>query len=184
MSWNNASGLPSRQFKCGYCSSLIASHMGYASHTGTRFVYVCPHCDKPTYIDEQANQIPGVPFGNAVAHLPAEIASLYKEIRVCTTAGAFTGAVLLSRKLLMNVAVSLNAEAGKPFIFYVEYLAANGYVPPNGKGWVDHIRQKGNEATHEIQLMRQVDAEELIGFAEMLLKFVYEFPSKIPKPAP
>jgi hypothetical protein len=83
----------------------------------------------------------------------------------------------------MNLAVNLGAKPGEPFIVYVEYLAANGYVPPNGKGWVDHIRKKGNEATHEIVLMQQKDSEELIAFAEMLLKFIYEFPSKIP-PSP
>ena len=60
------------------------------------------------------------------------------------------------------------------------YLADNGYVPPNGRGWVDHIRKKGNEATHEIALMQQGDAEELISFVEMLLKFIYEFPARVP----
>ena len=54
-------------------------------------------------------------------------------------------------------------------------------VPPNGKVWVDHIRNKGNEATHEIRLMAPEDAAELISFSEMLLKFVFEFPAKVPK---
>ncbi len=79
----------------------------------------------------------------------------------------------------MNIAVNLGAPVGQTFISYVEYLAKNGYVPPNGKGWVDHIRRKGNEATHEIALMTQEDANDLITFSEMLLKFIYEFPSKI-----
>ena len=62
----------------------------------------------------------------------------------------------------------------------VEYLAANGFVPPNGRGWVDHIRKKGNEATHEIVFMTDKDAQELLAFSEMLLKFIYEFPSRVP----
>ena len=65
---------------------------------------------------------------------------------------------------------------------YVEYLSNKGYVPPNGRGWVDHIRKKGNEANHEIVLMKKEDAEELILFSEMLLKFIFEFPNKIPVP--
>jgi hypothetical protein len=80
----------------------------------------------------------------------------------------------------MNIAVSQGAKPGGSFISYVEYLASNGYVPPNGKGWVDHIRKKGNEATHEIVLMTQDDAQELISFSEMLLKFIYEFPNRVP----
>jgi hypothetical protein len=57
-------------------------------------------------------------------------------------------------------------------------------VPPEGKGWVDHIRKKGNEATHEISPMSKADANDLITFPEMLLKFVYEFPSRIPATSP
>ena len=60
-----------------------------------------------------------------------------------------------------------------------EYLSDKNYVPPDGKGWVDYIRQKGNEANHEIVLMTKEDAEDLINFSEMLLRFVYEFPSKV-----
>lgn len=84
----------------------------------------------------------------------------------------------------MNIAVAQGAKEGESFVSYVEYLANAGFVPPNGRGWVDHIRNKGNEANHEIKLMGQADAEELIAFAEMLLKFIYEFPSKVPVKTP
>ena len=84
----------------------------------------------------------------------------------------------------MNTAVSLGAPPNRSFIEYVEHLATNGYVPPNGKGWVDHIRKKGNEATHEIALMDSAHAAELLKFTEMLLKFIYEFPASIPPSVP
>ena len=84
----------------------------------------------------------------------------------------------------MSIAVAQGAPANKSFVSYVEYLAEKGYVPPNGRGWVDHIRKKGNEANHEIKLMAQPDAEELVSFTEMLLKFIYEFPSRVPQTAP
>ena len=79
----------------------------------------------------------------------------------------------------MNIAVEKGDTPGKRFIVYVDYLAANHYIPPGGEEWVDHIRDKGNEATHEILLMNKEDAETLIEFTEMLLKFVYEFPAKV-----
>ena len=82
----------------------------------------------------------------------------------------------------MNIAVQKKAPENQKFIEYVDYLADKGYIPPDGKSWVDHIRQKGNEATHEIKLMGKKDAEDLVVFSEMLLKFVYEFPSLMPKP--
>ena len=100
---------------------------------------------------------------------------------MCVSNGSHTAAVLCCRKLLMHIAVAQNADVGKSFIEYVEYLADSGYVPPNGRSWVDHIRKKGNEANHEIRLMQVGDAQELISFSEMLLKFIYEFPQRVPK---
>ena len=50
-------------------------------------------------------------------------------------------------------------------------------MPPNGKKWVDAIRKKGNEANHEIQLMGERDARNIVRFSEMLLRFVYEMPN-------
>ena len=81
----------------------------------------------------------------------------------------------------MNIAVEQDAEAGDSFLSYVKFLAEKGYVPPNGNIWVDHIRQKGNEANHEIVFMSAKDAMDLINFIEMLLKFIYEFPGRLKK---
>ena len=180
MTWHNTQAPGSRQFTCGHCNNLVASSVGYfSSNLATRVIYLCPHCDKPTYFDGLV-PMPGVPFGMPVAHLPPEVENLYMEARRCSSASAYTASVLLCRKLLMNIAVSLGAKAGDTFASYVEYLATAGYVPPNGKAWVDHIRKKGNEATHEIVIMQQQDAQDLLLFLEMLLKFIYEFPKKVP----
>lgn len=75
----------------------------------------------------------------------------------------------------MNVAVQEGADENQKFIQYVNYLETNGFLPPKGKRWVDQIRQKGNEATHEINPMTENDAVQLLTFTEMLLRFVYEF---------
>lgn len=180
MGWHSPQNLSAKPFTCGYCGKLVSSDKGYHS-TSSQYVYVCPNCTHPTYFSHTSMQVPGVPSGNDVEHLPSDIDCLYKEARNCIAANSFTSGVLTCRKLLMNIAVSLKAKEGDSFIAYVEYLASQGYVPPNGRGWVDHIRKKGNEATHEIRLMTKIDAEELIAFLEMLLKFIYEFPSKVPK---
>jgi len=121
-----------------------------------------------------------------VANVPTELAILYEEARASTAAGAHTAAVLVCRKMLMNIAVALGdtPEPGKTFVKYIQYLKDHGYIPPKGDQWVDYIRKRGNEATHEIALMQQSDAETLITFVGMLLRIVYEFPAAVPSPAP
>ncbi len=181
--WQNLGGIQSAEFRCGYCGFNVASDRGYYTNGAPLRIYICPHCQQPNFFGAAVGQIPGVVPGSEVAHLPKPLESLYKEARNCCGISAFTSSVLTSRKLLMNIAVTQGAEAGLRFIEYVDFLGENGFIPPNGRGWVDHIRRKGNEATHEIALMSKADAEELIAFSEMLLKFIYEFPAKVP-PAP
>lgn len=185
MGWNAATGLTARSYVCGYCGKLVASAQGFhtANEKPARLVYVCPNCSKPTYFDGD-HQIPGVAPGVEVAHLPTDVNALYAEARNCVAAACYTAAVLAARKLLMHIAVAQGAPGGKNFLEYVDHLAESGYIPPNGRGWVDHIRRRGNEANHEIRLMSHQDAEELISFSEMLLKFIYEFPQRVPKVQP
>lgn len=176
--WKNTNkGDGSAEFMCGYCSNKVASHEGYS--TGSyEIIAICPHCSNPTYFIGE-RQVPSPIVGNNVEHLPELVDALYEEARNCVSVGAYTSSVLACRKLLMNIAVSIGASEGKRFIFYVDYLADNGYFPPNGRVWVDHIRTKGNEATHEIALMTYQDATDLLTFSEMLMKFIYEFPTKM-----
>ena len=183
MSWRNIETLPARRFRCGYCGADVAGDKAYRNTTVQRVIYACPLCDAPNYFDQAGTQVPGPAPGNDVASVPSDLNDLYREARRCCTISAFTSSVLACRKMLMNIAVAQGDQPGKTFVQYVDYLANAGYVPPNGRGWVDHIRRKGNEATHEIHVMTRADAEELISFVEMLLKFIYEFPARVP-PAP
>ena len=178
--WSNISNIDRKSFKCGFCGVLVGSEKGYTLKQ-TAYIYICPNCNTPTFFVDEF-QFPGSPMGNSVSHLPEDINSLYEEARKCTTQNCYTAAVLLCRKILMNVAVNLGADQNQKFIDYVNFISEKGYVPPQGKHWVDHIRKKGNEANHEIHLMDKNDAKELLIFTEMLLKFNYEFPEMIPKP--
>jgi hypothetical protein len=185
--WRGTEDLEPRAYTCGYCGKVVGPNKGYraivtqSGNPGPPLVIMlCSNCRFPTFFDFNGRQYPGVPHGNEVEALPPNVGQLYQEARDSYAAGAYTASVLACRKILMNLAVAQGADEGQQFIVYVEYLAEKGYVPPNGQGWVDHIRRKGNEATHEIALMTAADAEELIAFVEMLLKFVYEFPARVP----
>jgi hypothetical protein len=181
--WINAAAIKGEKYTCGYCGAYVAPNVGYLSRTTVKpvpAIFVCPNCSKPTYW-ERGLQVPGVAFGRPVANVPKEVNSLYEEARACMKVNGLTAAVLACRKLLMHVAVEQGAAVGKTFVEYVEHLATAGWLPPNGKGWVDLIRLKGNEANHEIRLMDRKDAEDLIHFSEMLLRFIYELPAKVSK---
>jgi hypothetical protein len=74
-----------------------------------------------------------------VTGLPPELGALYDEARRSAAAGAPTAAVLVCRKILMHIGFQEKAEENKTFLYYVEYLSEHGFVPPNGKSWVDYI---------------------------------------------
>lgn len=181
--WQNPAILQSRAYTCGHCGKLVGPNIGYLTgsvNNERHFIYLCTYCEKPTYFDNNDTQIPGVPYGNDVSHVPSDIAKLYRETRNCMTVSAYTASVLACRKLLMNLAVDQGAAENQHFIEYVNYLDSQGFVPRTARQWVDHIRKKGNEATHEIQMVTKEDATDLITFTEMLLKIIYEFPQRLP----
>ena len=183
--WPKSESLAVRDFTCGHCGRFVASEKGLnAVGEGgeVAHLYICPKCQKVTFFDIGGVQIPGSAFGSVVEGIDKkDVEDLYEEARQCTSANAFTAAILCCRKLLMHIAVSKGASEGLKFIEYVEYLAENNYIPPDAKDWVDHIRDKGNEANHEITIMTKTEAEELLSFMEMLLKVIYEFPARIKK---
>lgn len=182
LAWANMSALRSREFKCGFCGNQVASTTGYFAQEvggpGAELI-VCHLCTRPTLF-EKDGRYPAVAFGGSVTGIPEKaVSDLYEEARRATGAGAYTAAVLCCRKLLMHIAVVKGAAPGLGFINYVEHLAEKNYIPPEAKSWVDQIRAKSNEANHEITMMSQADAEELVEFSEMLLKVIFEFPAAI-----
>lgn len=188
INWEGRINLPSKDYACGHCGKSLVSEKGWEGKNNPddsrrAYIYICHYCTKPTFFDIGESQTPGKKFGNDVNHITDKnVEDLYEEARKCTSSNAFTAAVLCCRKLLMHIAVSKGAQQGEQFIFYVEYLSTQNYIPPGSKDWVDTIRSKGNEANHEIKLMTKEDAEDLLSFMEILLKIIYEFPARAKRP--
>lgn len=185
--WHASDNVPSVSFICGHCGNDIASNRGYRgkNHSVQYWIRICHYCFRPTFFDTSGFRTPGSPFGQKVEHITDEsVASLYDEARAAMSVSAYTCAVLACRKLLMHIAVAKGAAEGESFVYYVEFLAQKNFVPPDAKPWVDHIRKKGNEANHQINIMKDEEAKELISFCEMLLKLIYEFPARVTKSIP
>lgn len=142
MSWQNENQIGSRKYQCGFCGNLVATDKGFYAKDGGLKIYICPHCNRPSFF-ERTDQVPGIAPGADVTHLPKELEAIYNEARRCVSVNAHTSAVLSCRKLLMHIAVQQKAEPGKSFVHYVEYLANNEYVPPNGKAGSITFERKG-----------------------------------------
>lgn len=182
--WQNAATMTKESFTCGHCGAFVGSNFGYYSTGGSGRIYICSACNCPNFFHERGKQVPRPGYGTPIEHLPEELEKLYDEIRGCISIGSFTMAVLGARKLLMNVAVNLGAKEGQNFEAYVGWLVSEGHVPNSSKGWVKHIKDKGNEANHEIRLMPQEEAVQITRFAEMLLRITYEYPKSVPGSTP
>lgn len=177
--WKQQGDVDTKRYRCGYCGQRVSSSRGFVRSTSSA-IHICPDCGYPTYIHYTGRQFPGARFGDPVSELPEDVQIVYDEARDCMGVQAFTAAALLCRKILMNVAHHLGADEGLNFIQYVEFLANENYIPPNSHGWVDHIRDKGNEATHEIKPIDKDEARRLMKLTNMLLRIVYEFPDSVP----
>lgn len=192
LDWQNlASGVTPRSYVCGYCGDKVGPDKAYFAAYETPgvgrvqvFIYICSACRQPTYFDPDDRQWPGVAFGAPVQALPSDVEALYNEARRCMSVSAYNTAVMACRKLLMHIAYERGAREMTNFKQYVDWLVENHYVPPGGHGWADQIRDKGNEANHEISLIDQHTAEQVLSFTEFLLKFVYELPARVGVPAP
>lgn len=190
-SWQNTESSNGFSYLCGHCGNNAGpSEKYYIKYLPEGSIYnkvgaeifICPTCNFPTFFDEAGDmQIRGPKIGESIDFLPHNVEDLYEEARACVSVNANTSTVLSCRKLLMNIAVNKGAEEGKSFQHYVNYLKDKNYIPPGSEDWVDHIRRKGNEATHEIPSTSRDDAVELLDFTGMLLKFVYEMPGKMKK---
>lgn len=180
--WQDARTIENVSFTCGYCGKEPAPSKAYSTKNHRGKIYICSKCGKPTFFDGGIDQTPKVRLGNEIEGITnLGLATLYNEARDCTSVGAYTAAAMVCRKILMNLAVDQNAEKGKDFSYYVNYLADNGYVPPKGKKWVDAIRKRGNEANHEIALKEEKDSRLMLDFVGGLLRFNYELPSLLEK---
>ena len=187
LTWDNIVKQQSHKYTCGYCGLPLASEFGWNGLTfiqgaGTVCrgkIYVCHHCTRPTFFDQDNNtQTPGVSFGRSVQNVTdTALHEIYDEARKATSAGCYTASILCCRKLLMHLAVAKGAKEGESFKSYVEYLAVKGHITADSKPWVEQIKDIGNEANHEVKMMKQGDAENLVKFCEMLLITIFQYPA-------
>jgi hypothetical protein len=175
---------------CGHCSHNVAmqifsstSYLINIQGFGTKLEYEykigwCSLCGKPSLYNVKSNKwLPQSKPYDDVKFLPPDIQSLYDEIRNSYATSAFSCSIMASRKLIMHIAVNLGATPGDNFKNYVNFLDKNNYTPKNSSGWIDKIRDAGNEQNHELIIASKDDADRILKFVQSLLKIVYELPN-------
>ena len=159
-------------YTCGHCSSKVS---GAVVAYWDRIKWLeCPSCGNGSVQVQEGIVYPTAPFGPDVQGLPKEVSDAYAESRRCMSVNAFTAAELISRKILMHIAVDKGAGEGDTFAAYLSYLETQGYVTPPMKKWVDLIRQHGNASTHKLAPADKTRAESTVMFTAELLRLVYE----------
>ena len=185
--WKPKAVIKSRAYVCGHCSNKVASNHGIETRTSSNtaaggYIYLCTHCNQPTYFYGEM-QVPGELPGSAVANVAEMIEDLYNEARRCVAANAYTGCVMICRKILMHVAHDNGAKENLKFVQYVNYLHDEHFIPPNARSWVEYIKDKGNEANHEIFTASKEDAVGLLVLVERMLQIIYDLPKRVPSKA-
>lgn len=88
---------------------------------------------------------------------------------------SFTAAIMLMRKIIMNIAVHEGAKENLKFVQYVDFLYDNRIVHKKSKKKAQSVKDLGNDANHEIENRTLDEAQNCLDFIELLLIANYEF---------
>lgn len=176
--WIEPRILPSKSFICWNCNKDISSQEGYMSNNNRSSIYICHNCGSPNIFDLNGDAVIKPLYGKEIKNLPNNIKSVYEEARKCMQVGAYTGASMLLRKILMNISVEEGAKEGDSFKNYVEYLYNEGIVHKKQKDLINRVKNLGNEANHKIEHISEENAKYIFKLVEHLLLNNYEFVDK------
>lgn len=81
--------------------------------------------------------------------------------------------------MLVNIAVGEGVSERMRFVKYIDFLEEGHYFSSKAKGFVEYIRNIGNEANHVVRARMEEDPLALIEYVGALLRHNYELPSKV-----
>ncbi|GEA79866.1 DUF4145 domain-containing protein [Cellulomonas uda] len=128
---------------------------------------------------------PGTTPLPAVDGCPDDVDVAWTEVRSDLSAGAATSAVMMCRKLLFHIAVEQglapeNDKGRAPtFEQCLAQLREKGLLTPPLEPWVQHIKDVGNKANHDLSVITPEDALRVATFTRQLLVTTYEMPFRM-----
>lgn len=157
--------------KCGVSTMIV---LAYSNSTAW---LVC-HCGRG-YVRRVSTLYPAARPLSAPAGLPADVATAWNEARDCLSVGAYTGTAMLCRKILFHVAVDEGLEPADAkgfaptFKACVDHLENEGIITARMRKWVEHVKDVGNEANHDLTAIDREGADRLATFVHQLLQMHY-----------
>lgn len=172
--------------QCGPVSFLVvaASTDGSYSPDGRLEFLRCARCRRGS-VDNRGVISPGASTLAAVDGCPEDVEAAWTEVRSDLSAGAATSAVMMCRKLLFHIAVEQGLPAvdakgkGPSFEACLAQLREKGLLTPPLEPWVQHIKEVGNKANHDLAVISAEDAQRVATFTRQLLVTTYEMPHKM-----
>lgn len=167
---------------CGHCgrgTSALVVHTG-----GQGRFLLCTGCQHGTY-ERDGGIFPPPPMAANVLGLPPDVEAAWMEARLSAGARAYTAAELMCRKILMHLAVDVaGSSAGESFKSYIEDLDEAGYISTGMKPIVEMVKDRGNDATHQLEPSSRAEAEQTLSITQYLLETVYGLRRFLPPPDP
>lgn len=164
---------------CGTCNAAVnvddvRSNLAYAQGGYRPFWMRCPVCGDGILVTKDGRLHPPASELPTIDGLQPAVEAMWNEICIVYASGSPTATEMLCRKLLMHVALNLNAHPseGAPFTEYVDALIKSGEVSNSMKPVLESIRTRGNRANHDIALSTPEDAKQTADFTRLLLEVV------------
>jgi len=163
---------------------IAATVDGNYTFTGETAWLRCPTCRNAAAINSGVLSPTAEPL-LAVDGLPAEVHAAWEEVRRCAGVAAHTASVMMCRKILFHIAVEKglaekNDNGRAPnFTETLDHLKAQGLVTPVLTPWVEHIKDVGNEANHDLPEISAESAQRVATFTRQLLVLTYEMPAQM-----
>lgn len=194
---------------CPHCKVQKASFTGWVlleteSSTESRIPLSCPHCHEVVvytamhphgFQDEfyrydhnlNLNALDGpihllrhYPTGSvhrAPADVPDRIGAIFIEAQENLVRGRFETCILLCGKVL-DLATKGMDDAWK-LERRLKKLADDGKITSEMAAWAEEIRLDRNDAAHAEGEFEERDAEEIVGFTEAFLNYLYTLPALV-----
>jgi hypothetical protein len=163
---------------CGRCGGTQMGVLAMTSEGEVKWLR-CMSCNSPAVNDAGTVYPTSTPLSDPLG-LPNGEARVWREIRSSLGVGAYTGAVMLCRKLLFHIATTHGLEEKKSngfapsFAEALNYLEGQELITSRMRPWVNRIKDVGNGVNHELEPVTPQQAMDVATFTEQLLRLAFE----------